>query len=188
VLASKTDPRWVEVALAAIDRVLVDHAHCEKKAAGQALALVAAYPERSRLVERLSALAIEELRHFRAVHARLLARGLSLGRDPGDPYAQRLQRLARTVGDARLVDRLLVSGLIEARSCERLELLGARLEDPDLAAFYARLARAEAGHARAFARLAASVAGPDATRERLTELAAREAEILASLPLEPRIH
>jgi tRNA-(ms[2]io[6]A)-hydroxylase len=122
------------------------------------------------------------------VHARLVARGLALGRDPGDPYAQRLQRLARAGGDARLLDRLLLSALIEARSCERLELLGARLREPDLAAFYRRLGRAEAGHARAFARLAAGVAGQDATRERLAELAAREAEIVSSLPIEPRIH
>ena len=87
LILSPTNPRWLEVALADFDRVLVDHAHCEKKAAASAMSLVAAYPDRERLVRRLSSLAIEELRHFRAVHLRLRRRGLTLGRDPGDPYA-----------------------------------------------------------------------------------------------------
>jgi tRNA-(ms[2]io[6]A)-hydroxylase len=188
VIRSGTDPRWVEVALGDLDRVLVDHAHCEKKAAAQALSLVAAYPDRERLVRRLSALAIEELRHFRAVHRELRRRKLDLGRDRGDPYAKRLQGLVRSGGPGRLTDRLLVSGLIESRSHERLCLLADALPEAALADFYRALARAEEGHARLFVDLARRYDDHSAVDARLEELAGDEARIVASLPLEPRIH
>ena len=188
VLKSSTDPRWLPCALQGLDALLVDHAHCEKKAAATALSLVGAYPERERLVRHLSALAIEELRHFRAVHERLQARGLGLSRDPGDPYAKQLMQLVRSGGDARLTDRLLVGGLIEARSHERLMLLAEGIGEPGLAAFYASLARAEKGHARLFLELAQEYAGEGPVCARLDELATRESEIVAGLPLEPRIH
>ena len=186
MILTRTDPRWGPMAARQIDRVLVDHAHCEKKAASQALALVSGYPERERLVRELSALAIEELRHFRSVLVLLRRRGLGLGRDLGDPYARALHGHARR-GTARLLDRLLIAGLIEARSSERLDLLGRALGTSDLAGFYTRLARAEAGHAELFRGLAATYA-PDEVSARLAELARAEAEIVSALPLEPRIH
>jgi tRNA-(ms[2]io[6]A)-hydroxylase len=173
-----------------MDQVLVDHAHCEKKAAASALSLVSSYPTHETLVRRLSSLAIEELRHFRAVHRLLQQRGLTLGRDLGDPYARALHAELRANGAERMVDRLLVAGLIEARSCERLELLAGALEDEVLARFYATLARAEAGHARLFTSLAESIAGveTDEVRLRLRELAECEARIVAELPVCARIH
>ncbi len=183
-----TDPRWLPLALANFDRILLDHAHCEQKAAASAMALVAAYPERSTLVRRCVRLAAEELRHFRLVHDRLIARGLVLDRDRGDPYAKQLLALARTGGEARLVDRLLVAALIEARSHERLSLLAGGLADPELAAFYRSLATSEAGHHRLFVELAEEVAGPEAVAHRLAELALEEARIVTALPLEPRVH
>ena len=188
MLKSPTDPRWLPCALARLDALLADHAHCEKKAAATALSLVGAYPHRERLVRHLSALAIEELRHFRAVHEQLQARGFRLTRDAGDPYAKQLMQLVRSGGDARLADRLLVAGLIEARSHERLTLLAEGIGEPGLAGFYASLARAESGHARLFVALAEEYAGEARARARLDELASREAEIVAELPLEPRIH
>jgi len=188
VLKSPTDPRWLPCALEGLDGLLVDHAHCEKKAAATALSLVGAYPERERLVRQLSALAIEELRHFRAVLDQLQARRLGLSRDRGDPYAKQLMQHVRSSGEARLMDRLLVGGLIEARSHERLTLLAGGIEDPALAAFYASLARAEKGHARLFVELAEGYGGEGPVGERLDELARHEAEIVAGLPLEPRIH
>jgi tRNA-(ms[2]io[6]A)-hydroxylase len=188
VLASQTDPRWLPAALADFDRVLVDHAHCEKKAASAAISFLAAFPERTRLVQAMSRLAQEELGHFRQVFDRLLARGLTLGRDPGDPYAQALRKHVRHgQRETRLVDMLLVAALIEARSHERLELLAGALEDEGLRTFYATLAKAEKGHARLFVDLARE-ADPDGVDARLAELAAAEAEIVAGLPLEPRIH
>ena len=91
MIRTPTDPRWLEHALAHFDDVLVDHAHCEKKAAAAAMSLVAAHPEHDELVRRLSALAIEELRHFRSVYAELRRRQIPLTRDRGDPYARALQ-------------------------------------------------------------------------------------------------
>ncbi|AKU92775.1 tRNA-(ms[2]io[6]A)-hydroxylase [Vulgatibacter incomptus] len=157
-LRSKTDPRWIELATSRFDEVIVDHAHCEKKAAASAMALVTAYPDHDLLVKRLARLAHEELRHFRQVYDRISARGLKLSKDEGDPYVQSLIRLVRTTPAERRMDRLLVSALVEARSCERLELLSEALEDPELRSFYATLARAEAGHHTLFVDLAATYA------------------------------
>jgi tRNA-(ms[2]io[6]A)-hydroxylase len=170
-----------------LDALLDDHAHCEKKAAASALSLIVGYPDHDELVRRLSALAVEELQHFRMVHERLLARGRSLGGDKGDPYAKKLLSLARP-NRGRLTDRLLLLGLIEARSRERLSLLAQNLLDPDLARFYQQLSEAEARHAEMFRELAAVYDEPQAVEERLAVLARAESEIVASLPLVPRIH
>lgn len=183
----QADRAWLEVALADFDRVLIDHAHCEKKAAASAMSLVAAYPDHERLVRKLSALAIEELRHFRAVHKRLRTRGLELGRDPGDPYAQELMRLVRP-GRGRLMDRLLVAGLIEARSRHRIDLLASALFDEALGSFYASLAEAEGRHAELFLRLACHYEPPELVEARLDDLAQAEAEIVNRAPIEPRMH
>jgi tRNA-(ms[2]io[6]A)-hydroxylase len=169
--------------------VLCDHAHCEKKAASSAISLLAAFPGKVTLVQRMSRLASEELTHFRQVYDRIVARGLTLGRDRGDPYAKALRRLVRHQRETtRLEDLLLVSGLIEARSHERLLLLAGGLETPDLRAFYAALAQAEGGHARLFVDLAKEYGEADAVDARLAELTTREAEIVAELPIAPRIH
>jgi len=170
-----------------LDTLLDDHAHCEKKAAASALSLIVAYPAHDELVRRVSALAVEELQHFRMVHERLVARGRSLGGDKGDPYAKKLLALARP-NDGRLTDRLLLLGLIEARSCERLALLGENLPDSELARFYLQLSEAEARHADMFRNLAAVYDEKEAVERRLRELAREEARIVAGLPLEPRIH
>ena len=170
-----------------MDAVLVDHAHCEKKAAASAMSLVVGYPEFEELVRRMSALAVEELQHFRAVYERIVQRGLALGRDQDDPYAQKLMALARA-NQGRLTDRLLLFGLIEARSHERLELLATHLEAPDLKRFYGDLAKAESRHAALFRELACLYDDPEAVDERLSELATVEANIVAALPIEPRIH
>jgi len=188
LLRSRTDPRWVEIALAGLDRTLSDHAHCEKKAAASALKLVADHPDRPDLVRALAKLAQEEMQHFLAVLFELGQRGVGLGPDDGDPYAQALFRLVRGGGPGRLVDRLLVAALIEARSCERLALLAGVLPDVRLRALYARLAQAEAGHERLFVDLARLHALPEDVDARLDALAAEEARIVAALPILPRIH
>lgn len=190
VLQAATPAAWLPAALAQLDAVLLDHAHCEKKAAGHAMALIAQYGDVHALVEPLVALAQEELRHFRAVFRLLRARGVTLTRDPGDPYVKTLLRGARDGPTQRLVDRLLISGLVEARSAERLALLAWGLPDvaPELAPFYARLALAEAGHHRLFVRLASKVAPRAEVQARLSELAAHEAELMLAQPLAPRIH
>lgn len=188
-LASKTDPAWLPQALADFDRVLCDHAHCEKKAASSAISLLAAFPGKVKLVQRMARLAHEEIDHFRRVYDRIVARGLALGRDHGDPYAKALRKLVRHQHDeTRLTDLLLIGALIEARSHERLLLLAEGLEDADLVAFYSELAKSEGGHARLFVDLAKEYADPAEVDARLAELTQAEAAIVATLPIEPRIH
>lgn len=188
LLRSATDSRWLPVALAGFDHTLADHAHCEKKAAASALKLVADQADRPELVRPLAKLAQEELQHLLAVLNEMGRRGVALPPDEGDPYAQALVRLVRGGGVARLVDRLLVGALIEARSQERLELLAGGLDDPRLRELYARLAQSEAGHERLFVELAGGVCGEAAALARLEVLADEEARIVAALPLLPRIH
>jgi tRNA-(ms[2]io[6]A)-hydroxylase len=186
LLRVPTDPRWTAVAVVGLASTLADHAHCEKKAAASALKLVADHPDRPELVRSLAKLAQEELSHLLAVLAEMARLGVAPTPDAGDPYAQALLRLVRP-GAAALVDRLLVSALIEARSCERLLLLAGALPDPRLRELYARLGQSEGGHERLFVDLAVREGGEGA-RARLDVLAAEEARIVAGLPILPRIH
>ena len=187
LLCAPTDPRWVEVALLDLDRTLCDHAHCEKKACASALKLIADHADEPALVRALARLAQEEQQHFLQVVTELSRRGVVLTPDPGDPYAQALVRLVRS-GAERLLDRLLVSALIEARSAERLALLGAALPAGGLRELYQKLARSEEGHERLFVELARGFAGEARTQTRLDALARAESALVASLPLAPRIH
>jgi tRNA 2-(methylsulfanyl)-N6-isopentenyladenosine37 hydroxylase len=190
ILRVPSDPRWLPLALERFDEVLVDHAHCEKKAAANALSLLQAYPELPGLPARMARLAREECAHLARVLDLMAARGLTLGRDTGDPYAQGLQKAVRTSGDGRRTDRLLVAAIIEARSCERLSLLAEGLEDPLLRRFYDELARSEDGHQSLFYRLAVTASGGDeaSVRSRLDVLLAHEAEVLAQMGLRAAVH
>jgi tRNA-(ms[2]io[6]A)-hydroxylase len=187
-LASPTEPAWTARALASLDEVLIDHAHCEKKAAGMALRLLFSYPAREPLQEPLARLAREELAHFEQVLAALRARGLRLRPLRPAPYAGRLRESVRRSEPGRLVDLLLCCALIEARSCERFGLLAARVEDAALARLYAGLLEAEDRHHRVYVELAAGVAPRESVRERLGELAAHEARVLAEAPPLARLH
>jgi tRNA-(ms[2]io[6]A)-hydroxylase len=200
-----TDPAWVEHAKRDLDAILIDHAHCEMKAASNALALAGRHPERAALVRRLVAVAQEELAHFDRVLAILEARGLALGVPAPDDYAAALRKAATNAprmeptrnGDVRvhpLVDRLLVGALIEARSCERFKLLVGALDDaPELRAFYEELFVAEARHHREFQDMAILAADGDEelVRLRLERLANAEGEIVRAqrgTPPRPEIH
>lgn len=187
-LVAATPQAWAPAALADFPALLADHAHCEKKAAAHALSLVANYPDRDFIIEPLIALAQEELRHFKQVYRLLRAQGHALPADRGDPYVQGLQKLCRHGAEPRLVDRLLVSALIEARSAERLALISEHLPAGDVQVFYHKLALCEAGHYRLFIRLCGKVIGKPQTEERLQTLAAAESEIMLAQPLQPRIH
>ena len=186
ILRSSTDPRWAAVAAGNLAATLADHAHCEKKAAASALKLVADHPDRPEQVRALAKLAQEELSHLVAVNVEMARLGVPLTPDEGDPYAQALVRLVRG-GRHALVDRLLVSALIEARSCERLLILADALEDARLRELYVRFAKQEGGHERLFVDLAVREGGEGA-RARLDVLAAEEARIVAALPVVARIH
>lgn len=184
-LLCQTPPAWVRLAIERFDEVLVDHAHCEKKAAAQALSLLAAFPSEPGLPRAMARLAREEAGHLAQVLAMMEKRGLSLGRDAGDPYAQGLQAMVRQPARERLLDRLLVSALIEMRSEERLRLLGQHLPDPALREFYGRLADAERGHGELFLRLARKGEG---FAVRAGQMLAAEARLIRELPLRPAIH
>lgn len=188
VLRSRTDPAWTKLALERFDEVLIDHAHCEKKAAAHALSMLQAYPEVPGLPEKMAQLAREEATHLARVLRWMEERKLTLGRDLGDPYAQRLQGLMRKAPLERRLDRLLIAALIEARSCERLSLLAEGLPEGKLQRFYAELAQSEDGHQELFFRLACVAAGELAARSRLNELLDREAELVRELGIRPAIH
>ena len=187
MLLVATPRAWTTQAIERFDEVLVDHAHCEKKAAAHALSLLAAFPQVPGLARAMARLAREEAGHLGQVLRLLEQRGLVLGRDAGDPYAQGLQAQVRQPARERLLDRLLISALIEARSEERLRLLGEALPDPELRNFYARLATSEAGHFRLFLRLARNSTGAE-FQPRLDQLLQVEARLIQDLPLRPAIH
>jgi tRNA-(ms[2]io[6]A)-hydroxylase len=153
-LASATDPRWVAGALASLDEILIDHAHCEKKAASTAVALLFRYPEHAALLAPLARLAREELVHFEQVLGVLAARGLTLRRQVPSPYAADLMSAISACEPQRAVDTLLCHALIEARSCERMKLLAGALEEPDLAQLYRSLLASEARHHQTYVELA----------------------------------
>lgn len=187
-LASATAPHWVERAIAAIDEILLDHAHCEKKAASTAVSLLFRYPERSELLQPLACLAREELEHFESVLAVLRKRGIAFRRLIPSPYASALLDAVRREEPARALDTLLCLSLIEARSCERMKLLADALEDRELRELYTGLLASEARHHRTYVDLARTVAPDDEVRVRLSALAWQEAEVLAAQPAMPRLH
>lgn len=189
-LRAATESAWTERALAAVPEILVDHAHCEKKAASTAMSLIFKYQDRGALLLPLSALAREELAHFELVLGHLAARGIPFRRQRPSPYAGKLMAIMRPREPERMIDTLLCCAFIEARSCERMKLLAGALPDPELAAMYRGLLAAEARHHRLFVDLAiATGAAPRAEIEaRVQEIAAHEAAVIADAPIEPRLH
>ena len=187
-LASATDAAWVARALAHLDEILIDHAHCEKKAASTALSLLFRYPEQETLLAPLARLAREELAHFEQVVGHLAQRGVRFRHQTPSPYAGALLAAVRPEEPARLVDTLCCMALIEARSCERITLLAAAVPDTSLAALYRGLLAAEARHHRAYVGLARRVAPAAEVRVRLHALARHEATVLAAAPPIARLH
>lgn len=187
-LKSTTSPHWLHTVAQRPDLLLIDHAHCEKKAASTAMNLIFAYVEHVELVKALAPIVVEELDHFRQVLDLLARRGIAFRRLRPSRYGERLAALVRKGEPARGVDRLLIAGLIEARSCERFGLLRKHLPDDELAAFYGSLFEAEARHHGTYVRLARLLAPQEQVERRLEELAAREAEIIALGDDPPRMH
>ncbi|MCA9572894.1 MAG: tRNA-(ms[2]io[6]A)-hydroxylase [Myxococcales bacterium] len=186
-LRSETPVAWVGSVLPVLDEVLVDHAHCEKKAASTALGLLFRYADHEVVLRPLSELAREELRHFESLLDILEARGIRFERQIPSRYAGRLHEAVRR-GPHHLLDTLIVCALIEARSCERMKLLAENLEDDELAGFYADLLASEARHFSTYLHLAEHFEPREVVQARLAELAAHEADVLATGPQEPRLH
>lgn len=183
-----TSQDWVEQALANLDVILLDHAQCERKAAGVAMSLINRYPSDAELVKALTAIAQEELAHFAQVNQWLERRGVAFGPLPPPPYGAALHQQVRPVEPHRQLDVLLVSALIEARSHERLGLLGQHCPDSELAHFYCSLMASEARHYGAYWVLATGRFPRAEVEARLETLAVAESEILSTLHPHPRIH
>ena len=178
-LAAPSSQAWLEQAVARPDLVLIDHAHCERKAAGVALQLMFRYPSDEQLGKQLSALAREELEHFEQVLALLQRRGIPLKTLPAPAYGSSLMAQVRKAEPQRMLDTFLVAGLIEARSHERMALLAAQSPDPELQALYGELLASEARHFGLYWVLCEQRFGREVTVERLQELAAFESKALS---------
>ncbi len=187
-LKSKTPKAWAQEAVANIDVILLDHAHCEKKAASTALSLIFRYPEMEHMLRPLTAVAREELEHFECVLDHLEARGCRFEKLAPSPYAGRLLKILRTGEPDRLIDMLLCCAAIEARSCERMTLLADALTEPTLKEFYRSLLASEARHFMLYVDLALEIGTEDAVRARLEEVMEHEAEVLFLSGSGPRMH
>ena len=187
-LASKTDPNWVQSVESNLPDLLLDHAHCEKKAASTAISLIFRYPEFTEMLKPLSEIAREELEHFELMLDLLQQRGETFRKLSPSPYAGRLLTKIRTKETERLIDTLLCCALIEARSCERMTLLAQHLSCSELRKFYAELLESEARHFTIYVKLARALASEDEVSRRLDELAKWEAEVISTAPAVPRMH
>jgi len=187
-LKCETPSRWLEQVDADLSSILIDHAHCEKKAAGTALNLIFAYVEDVELCREMTEIVNEELEHFHMVLDLLARRGIRFRRLTPSNYGRELNDLVRKQEPQRAVDRLLVAGLIEARSCERFHVLAQHVQDTELAEFYGSLFESEARHHTTYTRLAKHFGKDDEVMSRLDELAELEAEIIKRGEEKARMH
>lgn len=185
-----TDPRWVNVVEKNIEEILTDHAYCEQKAATNAMNLVIQFPELSDMVTDLLELAKEELSHFQQVHEKIIARGYTLGKERRDQYVFELYNFIRKghVRNIVLVDKLLFSALVEARSCERFKVLSENINDAELREFYRELMISEATHYTTFLSFARKYADGIDVEKRWQEFLDYEAEIIKKYGNKETIH
>ncbi len=185
-----TDPRWVNVVESNIEEILTDHAWCEQKAATNAITIITNNSEHEELVTDLLALAQEELEHFQMVHEIIKKRGYTLGRERKDSYVNELYKFMNKGGNRQqaLVDRLLFSAMIEARSCERFRLLSETISDQELAKFYRELMISEAGHYTTFITFARKYGHDIDVDRRWKELVEFEAEVIQRYGKSETIH
>jgi len=186
-----TDPRWANLAEKSLEDILSDHAYCEQKAASTGISLIQRYADKEELVAQVAPLVTEEWGHFRQVLAELKKRGLKLGKQRKDEYAIQLFKFERKGGsrDDQLLEKLLVSAMIEARSCERFRVLSLNIADNSLQKFYHDLMISEAGHYRMFIELAEYYCSKEKMKIRWQEYLEAEAEIMKQLELRgDRVH
>ena len=191
-LTLPTDPRWVNIVEKNIEEILSDHAWCEQKAATNAITIVTNNPEHPDLVTDLLALAKEEIEHFQMVHEIIKKRGLTLSRERKDPYvgelAQYMKKSNTGTRVSGLVERLLFSAMIEARSCERFKVLSENIKDAELSKFYWELMESEAGHYTTFITYARKYGHGIDVEKRWREWLAFESEIIANYGKSESIH
>lgn len=186
-----TDPRWIDLAEKSIEAILTDHAYCEQKATSNCISLIQAYPEKTYMVDRLTPVVIEEWTHFKMVLDELKKRNLSLGIQRKDLYVGQLITFVTKGGrsEDRFLDKMLMSALIEARSCERFRLLSEGISDTDLKEFYRKLMIAEALHYTMFIDIAIKYIDKDKVKNRWEEWLDFEVKVMNELELRgDRVH
>ncbi|HXJ98750.1 MAG TPA: tRNA-(ms[2]io[6]A)-hydroxylase [Gelidibacter sp.] len=189
-LKLETDPRWAAIAQENIEEILTDHAWCEQKAATNAITIITQNSHLEDLVTDLLELAKEELEHFQMVHEIIKKRGYTLGRERKDNYVNELYKFMNKGGSPlqSMVDRLLFSAMIEARSCERFKMLYQYIEDPELSKFYYDLMVSEAGHYTLFITYARKYGKDIDVDKRWKELVDFEGELIKKYGKSESIH
>lgn len=189
-LKLETDPRWATIAEDNIEELLTDHAWCEQKAATNAIRLIVHNSQYEDLVTDLLEIAKEEIEHFQMVHNIIKERGYTLGRERKDSYVNELYKFMNKGGNhlQNMIDRLLFSAMIEARSCERFKLLSENIKDKDLSKFYYDLMVSEAGHYTVFIGFARKYGKGIDVEKRWRELVAFEGELIKSYGKSETIH
>lgn len=188
-LLNHTKSEWIDIAASDINTLLIDHAHCEKKAAANAMSMIQRYPQHEDIVREMIVILKEEWDHFERVYERIRKNDSQLTKDRGDDYAKQLSEQIRKHEPEKMLDLLLVDALIEARSCERFSILSkSPLIPEDLRLFYQELFESEAGHYTTFTDLARRYFPADIVKSRLHELATIEAAIIDTLGNQPTIH
>lgn len=189
-LKMATDPRWVKLVESNIEEILTDHAWCEQKAASNSISMIVKYPELTELVDELGKIAVEEIQHFNMVHEKIKERGWVLGPERKDDYVHDLLKFTNRGGGRhqQLVDRLLFSAMIEARSCERFKLLSEKINDPDLREFYRDLMISEAGHYTTFIGFARKFGEGIDVDKRWKEFLEYESEVISNYGKKETMH
>ena len=187
-LRYQTPDAWTEVVLADFDRFLVDHAACERKASATGLNFVVRYPDRVEMIGPMIAFAREELTHFQQAWAWVKKRGLKLAADEKDLYIRRLMKHVRAGGEERLLDRLLMAAVVEARGHERFGLVAAALPEGRLKTFYTSITASEGRHRTFFLDMAALYFDEETIADRLDAFLDYEAAAISDLPLRPAVH
>lgn len=187
-LQCESNPEWIAVANAHHDLILIDHAHCEKKAAAFGLSMINRYPDHPKLVYEMIDLVKEEIEHFERVVKELEARNIVLTRDHGNAYVRELHTHMAHNEPERMLDLLIVGAFIEARSCERFSILAEHCDREDLRVLYRSLLASEAGHYRMYTDIAREYYPADRVKQRLREFGEIEAGIVRSLTNQPTMH
>jgi len=180
-----TDPRWANLAEISLEDILTDHAYCEQKAASTIISIISLYPDKIDMIRQLAPIVTEEWGHFRMVLKELETRNLKLGHQRKDEYVNAMLKFSKKDGslDGKLIEKLLLCALIEARSCERFRLLSQHLKDEGLQQFYHGFMVSEAGHYRLFLDLAKQYGGEEKVKVRWQEFLEHEAKVLKEIEL-----
>lgn len=188
-LRFNTSKDWAKYIVNHFDGFLQDHADCERKASSMAMSFVAKCPDKQDIIPDLIETALEELVHFKQVYEIMIERGVILKQViEQDQYIKRLIELCRSGKDDRLLDRMIVASVVEARGAERFRLVADELTDPFLKEFYETLWKSEYKHSDIFLRLADRYYSEDAIKDRLNWFLDKEAEICATLPNRAALH